>query len=130
MVQVPVNPAAQDDNICDLATADGIWYLEQILTAKVYDVCIETELQEMSRLSERVGNSILVKREDTQPVFSFKLRGAYNMIANLPQAQLDQGIITASAGNHAQGVAMSAKHLGCKVCVSISVSVSVSVSCL
>lgn len=119
MVQVPVNPTAQGEGICDLATADGIWYLEQILTAKVYDVCIETELQEMSRLSERVGNSILVKREDTQPVFSFKLRGAYNMISNLPQAQLDQGIITASAGNHAQGVAMSAKHLGCKAVIAM-----------
>jgi len=120
MVQTPLNPAPQGtDNICDLATADGIWYLEQILTAKVYDVCIETALQEMSRLSERVGNSILVKREDTQPVFSFKLRGAYNMIANLPQAQLDKGIITASAGNHAQGVAMSAKHLGCKAVIAM-----------
>ena len=94
-------------------------YLEQILTAKVYDVCHETALQEMSRLSERVGSSILVKREDTQPVFSFKLRGAYNMIANLPQAQLDKGIITASAGNHAQGVAFSAKHLGCKAVIAM-----------
>lgn len=108
-----------NENICDLATADGIWYLEQILTAKVYDVCIETALQEMSRLSERIGNQILVKREDTQPVFSFKLRGAYNMIANLPQEQLDKGIITASAGNHAQGVAFSAKHVGCKAVIAM-----------
>jgi threonine dehydratase len=116
---VAVNLDTKSSDICDLSTADDIWYLEQILTAKVYDVCIETELQEMSRLSERVGNSILVKREDTQPVFSFKLRGAYNMIANLPQEQLDQGIITASAGNHAQGVAMSAKHLGCKAVIAM-----------
>eukprot|EP00614_Pseudopedinella_elastica_P010237 CAMPEP_0172596334 /NCGR_PEP_ID=MMETSP1068-20121228/16092_1 /TAXON_ID=35684 /ORGANISM="Pseudopedinella elastica, Strain CCMP716" /LENGTH=553 /DNA_ID=CAMNT_0013395299 /DNA_START=145 /DNA_END=1806 /DNA_ORIENTATION=+ len=104
---------------CDRTTADSIWYLEQVLTSKVYDVCIETPLQEMSRLSERVGSSILVKREDMQPVFSFKLRGAYNMIANLPQERLDKGIITASAGNHAQGVAMSAKHLGCKAIIAM-----------
>jgi len=120
--QTPVespNPKATPTHITDLTTADGIWYLEQILTAKVYDVCIETALQEMSRLSERVDNSILVKREDTQPVFSFKLRGAYNMIANLPQDQLDKGIVTASAGNHAQGVAMSAKYLGCKAVIAM-----------
>lgn len=66
-----------------------------------------------------MGNTINLKREDMQPVFSFKLRGAYNMIANLPQSELDKGIITASAGNHAQGCAMSAKHLGCKAVIAM-----------
>jgi threonine dehydratase len=119
MVATPARSSTTSDNMCDLATADGIWYLEQILTAKVYDVCKETDLHEMTRLSERIGSSILVKREDQQPVFSFKLRGAYNMIANLPQDQLDKGIITASAGNHAQGVAFSAKHVGCKAIIAM-----------
>eukprot|EP00290_Baffinella_frigidus_P006711 CAMPEP_0180131270 /NCGR_PEP_ID=MMETSP0986-20121125/8326_1 /TAXON_ID=697907 /ORGANISM="non described non described, Strain CCMP2293" /LENGTH=645 /DNA_ID=CAMNT_0022071127 /DNA_START=78 /DNA_END=2015 /DNA_ORIENTATION=+ len=115
--------------MCDMSQADGIWYLEQILTAKVYEVCKETALQEMSRLSERVGNTILAKREDTQPVFSFKIRGAFNMIANLSEEQRAGGIITASAGNHAQGVAMSAKHLGCKaIIVMPTVTPSIKVS--
>jgi threonine dehydratase len=88
-----------------------------ILTSKVYDIAIETPLTVMPRLSERAGGTILLKREDMQPVFSFKLRGAYNMIAHLSDAERAQGVITASAGNHAQGVAMSARHLGCRAVI-------------
>jgi len=79
-------------------------YLQKILTARVYDVAIETSLEPASRLSERLGNIVLLKREDQQPVFSFKLRGAYNKMAHLSAAQLRRGVICASAGNHAQGV--------------------------
>lgn len=87
-------------------------YLERILTARVYDVAQETPLEPASRLSERYQNAILLKREDMQPVFSFKLRGAYNKMAQLSPAALAQGVIAASAGNHAQGVALGAKRLG------------------
>src|SRR4051812_10464735 len=79
-------------------------YLQKILTAKVYDVALETALEVAPRLSARVGNSVLLKREDTQPVFSFKLRGAYNKMAHLSPVQLQRGVVCASAGNHAQGV--------------------------
>ena len=88
-----------------------------ILTSKVYDIAIETPLTVMPRLSERAGGTILLKREDMQPVFSFKLRGAYNMIAHLSPQERARGIITASAGNHAQGVAMSACRLGCRAVI-------------
>ncbi|MEN9455095.1 MAG: hypothetical protein RL210_614, partial [Pseudomonadota bacterium] len=88
-------------------------YLERILTARVYDVAIETPLEPAPILSRRIGNQVLLKREDMQPVFSFKLRGAYNKMAQLTQAELDRGVVCASAGNHAQGVAMSAQILGC-----------------
>ncbi|MDR4503819.1 MAG: threonine ammonia-lyase, biosynthetic [Candidatus Scalindua sp.] len=87
-------------------------YVKKILRARVYDVAIETPVDEMPSLSERVGNRILLKREDLQPVFSFKLRGAYNKISQLSDAQLKRGVITASAGNHAQGVALTGKKLG------------------
>jgi threonine dehydratase len=86
--------------------------LHNILTSRVYDVACETRLDLAPRLSRRLRNEILVKREDLQPVFSFKLRGAYNRIAHLPEAEWARGIITASAGNHAQGVAFSARRLG------------------
>ena len=92
-------------------------YLRKILTARVYDVAIESALDEAPRLSARLGNRILFKREDTQPVFSFKLRGAYNKMAHLPPAVLARGVICASAGNHAQGVALAARQLGCKALV-------------
>ncbi|NOT99150.1 MAG: threonine ammonia-lyase, biosynthetic [Sideroxydans sp.] len=92
-------------------------YLKRILTARVYDVAIETPLEHAPTLSARTGNRILFKREDMQPVFSFKLRGAYNKMAHLSPAQLKQGVIAASAGNHAQGVAMSAHRLGCKATI-------------
>ncbi len=87
-------------------------YLERILTAKVYDVAIESPLELAPAISARLGNMIYVKREDKQPVFSFKLRGAYNKMANLTAAQLARGVICASAGNHAQGVALAAQRLG------------------
>jgi threonine dehydratase len=87
-------------------------YVRKILRARVYDVAIETPLDPMPRLSKRLGCSVRLKREDLQEVFSFKLRGAYNKIAGLPRAALDRGVICASAGNHAQGVALSAQKLG------------------
>jgi threonine dehydratase len=87
-------------------------YLKRILTAKVYDVAQETPLEEAPRLSARLGNRLLLKREDMQSVFSFKLRGAYNKMAQLSPEVLAKGVIAASAGNHAQGVALGAKRLG------------------
>lgn len=87
-------------------------YLEKILTARVYDVAQETSLEYAPRLSERLRNSVYLKREDMQSVFSFKLRGAYNKMAQLPPEVLERGVIAASAGNHAQGVALGAKCLG------------------
>src|SRR5688572_4524003 len=87
-------------------------YLEKILTAKVYDVAIESPLEAAPAISRRLRNLLLIKREDKQPVFSFKLRGAYNRMAQLTAAQLRRGVICASAGNHAQGVALSAQRLG------------------
>ena len=92
-------------------------YLEKILTARVYDVAIETPLEEAANLSRRTGNRILLKREDMQPVFSFKLRGAYNKMAKLTPAQRKHGVICASAGNHAQGVALAAQKLGCRAVI-------------
>src|ERR1700752_4059785 len=88
--------------------------LRLILTSRVYDVARETPLDAAPRLSRRLGNEVLLKREDLQPVFSFKLRGAYNKIAHLEEGEGARGIITASAGNHSQGVAFSARKLGFK----------------
>lgn len=88
-------------------------YLERILLARVYDVAIESPLEPAPNLSRRIGNTLLLKREDMQPVFSFKLRGAYNKMAGLTRAQLKRGVVAASAGNHAQGVALAAQVLGC-----------------
>ncbi len=87
-------------------------YIERILRARVYDVAMESPLELAPRLSRRLGNSILFKREDLQPVFSFKLRGAYNKIAHLSESVAKRGVICASAGNHAQGVALAAKRRG------------------
>jgi threonine dehydratase len=92
-------------------------YLEAVLNAHVYDVAIETPLDHAANLSARLGNRLLLKREDMQPVFSFKLRGAYNKMAKLPSARLRRGVICASAGNHAQGVAFSAQRLGCRAVI-------------
>jgi threonine dehydratase len=89
-------------------------YLQRILKAKVYDVAIESPLDAAPRLSRRIGNHVLLKREDLQPVFSFKLRGAYNKIAHLSAAVAARGVISASAGNHAQGVALAARRRGLK----------------
>ncbi|MCG7657272.1 threonine ammonia-lyase, biosynthetic [Wielerella bovis] len=88
-------------------------YLTRILTSSVYDVADETPLDFAANLSRRLNNKIYLKREDLQPVFSFKIRGAYNKMAKLPEHVLQKGVITASAGNHAQGVALSAQKLGC-----------------
>lgn len=87
-------------------------YIERILKARVYDVAIESPLDEAPRLSRRLGNQVLLKREDLQPVFSFKLRGAYNRIAHLSDAAAKRGVVCASAGNHAQGVALAARRRG------------------
>lgn len=104
-------PAAEGEAL----VADG--YLGKILNAKVYDVAIETELQRAENLSDLLGNDVLLKREDTQPVFSFKIRGAYNKMASLPSASLARGVVACSAGNHAQGVALSARILGCRAVI-------------
>ena len=87
-------------------------YIKNILQARVYDVAKKTRLDYANNLSKRFDNNIWIKREDLQPVFSFKLRGAYNKISSLPKSVLAKGVIAASAGNHAQGVALSAMKLG------------------
>jgi threonine dehydratase len=87
-------------------------YLERILKARVYDIAIESPLEAAPRLSRRLGNNVLFKREDLQPVFSFKIRGAYNKIAHLSETAAKRGVICASAGNHAQGVALAARRRG------------------
>jgi threonine dehydratase len=92
-------------------------YLRRILTARVYDVAIESPLDEAPTLSKRMHNRVLLKREDLQPVFSFKVRGAYNKMVNCSAEQLARGVIAASAGNHAQGVALSAARLGCRATI-------------
>ena len=92
-------------------------YLRTILSSNIYDLAQVTPLQKMEKLSERLNNKIFIKREDRQPVHSFKLRGAFAMIANLSKAQKEAGVIAASAGNHAQGVALSAKHLGLRALI-------------
>jgi threonine dehydratase len=92
-------------------------YLEKILLARVYDVAIESKLDAAPNLSRRLNNHVWLKREDEQPVFSFKLRGAYNKMAHLTKAQLAKGVVAASAGNHAQGVALSAQVLGCQATI-------------
>lgn len=100
----------------------GNSYLQRILNAKVYEVAVETTLDVARNLSKRLGNKVLLKREDQQPVFSFKLRGAYNKMAHLTPAARAQGVICASAGNHAQGVALSAKKLGCRAVIVMPVT--------
>jgi threonine dehydratase len=108
---------------CDVANARSrhdsmtIDYLKKILTARVYDVAVESPLEYAPTLSQRMDNRIYLKREDIQSVFSFKLRGAYNKMAHMTPAQLKRGVICASAGNHAQGVALSAARLGCRAVI-------------
>jgi threonine dehydratase len=97
-------------------------YLQRILRARVYDVAIESPLDPAPNLSRRLGNQVLLKREDLQPVFSFKLRGAYNRMARLSAAELERGVIAASAGNHAQGVALAAQRLGCRAVIVMPVT--------
>jgi threonine dehydratase len=116
----PGRPAARPANArAQRIAAD---YLKRILTARVYDVARETALEPARSLSRRLGNHVLLKREDQQPVFSFKLRGAYNKMVNLPAEALARGVICASAGNHAQGVALSAKRLNCRAVVVMPVT--------
>ncbi|UPQ99072.1 threonine ammonia-lyase [Chloropicon primus] len=98
-------------------TQNDASYLKQILCARVYDVAEETDLQRADTLSTKLKNTIFLKREDQQQVFSFKLRGAFNKMANLTSEQLERGVICSSAGNHAQGVALSALRLGCKATI-------------
>src|SRR5688500_13324448 len=97
-------------------------YLERVLKARVYDVAVESPRELAPGLSKRLRNRLLIKREDLQPVFSFKLRGAYNRMAGLPRARLARGVITASAGNHAQGVALAAQKLGCRAVIVMPVT--------
>lgn len=92
-------------------------YVKKILAARVYDVAIESPLDPMPRLSRRIGNAVHLKREDLQPVFSFKLRGAYNKMAQLSRTELERGVICASAGNHAQGVALGAQRMGVRAVI-------------
>lgn len=114
---VNVDGAKDGDNI-----VDAMSYLTNILSSKVYDVAIESPLQFAPKLSERLGVKLWLKREDLQPVFSFKLRGAYNMMSKLSKDQLQRGVICSSAGNHAQGVALSAKTLGCDAVIVMPVT--------
>ncbi|MEJ6021066.1 threonine ammonia-lyase, biosynthetic [Ramlibacter sp. PS4R-6] len=97
-------------------------YLKKILNARVYDVAVESALEPAKNLSRRLHNKVLLKREDQQAVFSFKLRGAYNKMAQLPPEQLKRGVICASAGNHAQGVAMSAHRMGVRAVIVMPVT--------
>lgn len=97
-------------------------YLQRILNARVYDVATESPLVLANKLSDRLKNQVWLKREDTQPIYSFKLRGAFNKMARLTASELARGVVCASAGNHAQGVALSARHLGCRAVVVMPVT--------
>ncbi len=97
-------------------------YLRRILNSKVYDIAIESPLEEATALSKKLGNHFLLKREDLQTVHSFKIRGAYNNMSQLPRAAFEKGVLAASAGNHAQGVALSARALGCKATIVMPVT--------
>lgn len=119
MGAVPERTVKDGDNE---SIVNAMEYLTNILSSKVYDVAIESPLQLASKLSERLGVRIWLKREDLQPVFSFKLRGAYNMMAKVPKEQLQRGVICSSAGNHAQGVALAAKRLGCDAVIAMPVT--------
>jgi threonine dehydratase len=92
-------------------------YLKMILKARVYDVARETPLDYVPEISRRLGNQVWLKREDLQPVFSYKLRGAYNLMSSLSPQERARGVIAASAGNHAQGVALAARHLGIRALI-------------
>ncbi|MDB5915358.1 MAG: threonine dehydratase, partial [Ramlibacter sp.] len=97
-------------------------YLKKILTARVYDVAIESPLELARNLSRRLHNKVLLKREDQQPVFSFKLRGAYNKMAHLTPEQLQRGVICASSGKNAQGVALAAHKMGARAVIVMPVT--------
>lgn len=106
------SPATSQDKV-----DSGLDYLRRILLAPVYDVAVESDITEMNKLSARFGRKLYLKREDQQPVHSFKLRGAYNKLANLPAEQSQNGVVAASAGNHAQGMALAASKLGIKATI-------------
>jgi threonine dehydratase len=115
---VPSSPASEHpEPAARSAPISLAGYLQLILNARVYDVAVESPLEHAAGLSQRSSNTVLLKREDTQSVFSFKLRGAYNKMVGLSVAELERGVICASAGNHAQGVAMSARKLGCSATI-------------
>ena len=119
------NGNSQDRHIAPIMKPSALQpadYLKKILTARVYDVASESALEVAKNLSRRLNNTVLLKREDQQPVFSFKLRGAYNKMAHLTPEQLRQGVICASAGNHAQGVALGAHKLGCRAVIVMPVT--------
>jgi threonine dehydratase len=124
--RLPTAPPASDappaKSLTPKARRIAADYLQRVLTARVYDVARETALEPARTLSRRLGNQILLKREDQQPVFSFKLRGAYNKMIRLPAEALQRGVVCASAGNHAQGVALSAKRLGCRAVIVMPVT--------
>ncbi len=105
-------------------------YLQRILRARVYDVAHETPLELAKNLSRRLQNKIWLKREDLQPVFSFKLRGAYNRMSLLSKEELQRGVIASSAGNHAQGVALSASYLNCRAVIVMPITISEPVAIL
>ena len=116
---LPSHSSSRAPTAAGLSPAD---YLKKILTARVYDVAVESALEPAKILSQRVHNTVLLKREDQQAVFSFKLRGAYNKMAHLNAAQLKKGVICASAGNHAQGVALGAHKLGARAVIVMPVT--------
>ncbi|KAK1389565.1 Threonine dehydratase [Heracleum sosnowskyi] len=113
---------AVPDHMVTPGPLNAMEYLTNIFSSKVYDVAYETPLDLASKLSTRLGVNFWLKREDLQPVFSFKLRGAYNMMAKIPKEQLEKGVICSSAGNHAQGVALSAQKLGCNAVIAMPVT--------
>lgn len=119
MASVPRSSVAATPELRDSITTE---YLKRILTARVYDVAIESPLELAHSLSRRAKNLVYLKREDQQPVFSFKLRGAYNMMARLPAEERQRGVVAASAGNHAQGVALAARRLGCHATIVMPVT--------
>ncbi|HEX5739436.1 MAG TPA: pyridoxal-phosphate dependent enzyme, partial [Hydrogenophaga sp.] len=113
----PLTPTNRTETSATAGALSPSDYLKKILTARVYDVAVETALEPAKNLSRRLHNKVLLKREDQQSVFSFKLRGAYNKMAHLDPAQLERGVICASAGNHAQGVALGAHKLGTRAVI-------------
>lgn len=115
-IALPVRDEASSDKATEWRHQDSA-YLKQTLCARVYDVAEETDLQKAESLSARLKNTLFLKREDQQQVFSFKLRGAFNKMANLTSEELARGVICSSAGNHAQGVALSASRLGCEATI-------------
>jgi len=119
---MPLIPRSDDSVTQAQRVAITAEYLKRILTARVYDVAVESSLELAANLSRRCHNRIFLKREDQQPVFSFKLRGAYNKMVQLSAEELQRGVIAASAGNHAQGVALAARRLGCRAKIVVPVT--------